>query len=108
MSNLYGFTTASKPRVPRFNCKTEEEVGNAPVFEKPFQIVHLPDLEPFWHAPRAKGSEHVRCLASWIGGRNDFENFDRGVAADSEKVILGVSINTRGSSTPTAQEKYTS
>ncbi|PGH08296.1 hypothetical protein AJ80_07892 [Polytolypa hystricis UAMH7299] len=72
-------------------CDTEEDVKNAPSKE-PVKVVSLRDLEPFWGAPRAKEPEFLRWMVNWIGGPAGFENLNRGVAVESEKIALGLTV----------------
>jgi mannose-6-phosphate isomerase-like protein (cupin superfamily) len=72
-------------------CQTQEDIDTAPSRE-PIRVVTLAGLAPFWNAPRAKEPEFLRYIVSWIGGPPGFENFNRGVAVETDKIALGLTV----------------
>jgi len=72
-------------------CETEEDIANAPGKEE-ISIVSLKDLEPCWSLPRAKEPEFLRWSVNWIGGPSGFQNLNPGLAVESEKIAVGLTV----------------
>ncbi|OAL36765.1 hypothetical protein AYO20_03820 [Fonsecaea nubica] len=86
-------------------CTTEEDIRNAPGKE-PITIVSLKDLEPCWSLPRAKEPEFLRWSINWIGGPSGYQNLNRGLAVESEKITAGLTVLMPGNKQPPyAQEQ---
>jgi len=55
-------------------------------------MIRYSDLEPSYATHRAKEIEYMRWVISWVGGKDGYENFNRGIAAESEKVAIGMTV----------------
>lgn len=55
-------------------------------------IVNFRDLEPSYEAHRAKEIGVSRSMISWVGGGEGEENYNRGIAVESDKVSIGMTM----------------
>lgn len=55
-------------------------------------IINFKDLEPSYDAYRAKEVGLMRWLVSWVAGPDGYENYNRNIAALSEKVAIGMTV----------------
>jgi mannose-6-phosphate isomerase-like protein (cupin superfamily) len=55
-------------------------------------IIYYKDLEPSYAAHRAKEIGCMRSIVSWVAGPDGHENFNRGVATESDKVAIGMTV----------------
>jgi len=56
----------------------------------PIKVIKFNDLDPYWGSVRAKEPGWLRWLISWVGGSENFVNFNRDHAALSDQVGLGL------------------
>jgi mannose-6-phosphate isomerase-like protein (cupin superfamily) len=88
-------------------CETEEDVRNAPG-KGPITVISLKDLEPCWSLPRAKEPEFLRWSINWIGGPSGFRNLNRGLAVESEKIAVGLTVLMPGHKQPSHTQEHVS
>lgn len=55
-------------------------------------MIRYSDLEPSYATHRAKEVECMRWVINWVGGKEGYENFNRGIAVESEKVAIGLTV----------------
>ena len=55
-------------------------------------VINFLDLEPSYAAHRAKEVGYMRWLVSWVGGPAGYENYNRDIAAVSDKVAIGMTV----------------
>jgi len=55
-------------------------------------VINFIDLEPSYSVHRAKEIEYMRWVINWVGGLSGYENHNRGIAAESEKVAIGMTV----------------
>ncbi|KAL4860762.1 RmlC-like cupin domain-containing protein [Aspergillus spectabilis] len=67
-----------------------ESTPAANMAKKGVQIIRHSDLEPQWHVPGAKEPGFIRYLISWVGGPPDYVNPNKGHAAISHEVVVGL------------------
>lgn len=64
--------------------------------EKPqveqISIIPFTNLEPNYGLPKAKEIEFMRWVVNWVGGPEGYDNFNRSVAAESERVAIGMTV----------------
>jgi mannose-6-phosphate isomerase-like protein (cupin superfamily) len=69
----------------------EGQVLGTPQVEQ-ISIIPFTHLEPSYELPRAKEIEFMRWVVNWVGGPEGFDNFNRKVATESQKVAIGMTV----------------